>query len=100
MSSCLVLSLPDFTKPFELHFDVSGDGIRAVLMQEKHPISFESMKLHGVERRYSIYDQEMLAIMHALARFWSYLVGGNFVIKIDHNNIKYFMSQHDFKDRQ
>ena len=38
--------------------------------------------------------------MHALAKFWSYLVGGKFVIKTDHNSIKYFMSQRDLNDRQ
>ena len=56
-------------KPFELHCDASGDGIGAILMQEKHPIVFESKKLCGVERNYYIYDREMLAIMHALAKF-------------------------------
>ena len=100
MSSCPVLAIPDFMKPFELHCDASRDGIRAVLMQEKHPIIFERRKLCGVERSYSIYDWEMLAIMHALAKFQPYLVGGKFVIRIDYNNIKYFMSQHDLKDRQ
>ena len=43
---------------------------------------------------------EMLAIMHALAKFRSYLVGGCFVIKTDHNIIKYFMSQRDLNERQ
>ena len=100
MSSCPVLALPDFTKPFELHCDASGDGIGAVLMQEKHPIAFESRKLRGVERSYSVYDREMLAIMHALAKFRSYLVVGRFVIKTDHNSIKYFTSQRDLNDWQ
>ena len=82
MSSCLVLALLDFTKPLELHCDASGDGIGVVLMQEKHPIAFESRKLCGVERSYSIYDREMLAIMHALAKFRSYLVGGKLLSRL------------------
>ena len=40
MSSCPIIALPNFTKPFELHCDASRDGIGAVLMQEKHPIVF------------------------------------------------------------
>ncbi len=100
MSSCPVLAISDFTKPFELHCDASSDGIGAVLMQEKHPIPFGSRKLWEVEKSYFVYDREMLAIMHALAKFQSYLVGGHFVIKTDHNSIKYFMSQRDLNDRQ
>ena len=100
MSSCPVLALPDFTKPFELQCDASGDEIGAILMQEKHPIAFESRKLQGVERSYSIYDKEMLVIMHALAKFRSYLVDGHFVIKTDHNSIKYFMGRRDLNDWQ
>ena len=91
MLSCPVLALSDFTKPFELQCDALGDGIGEVLMQERHPITFKSRKFLGVERSYSIYNREMLSIMHALAKFRSYLVGGRFVIKTDHNSIKYFM---------
>ncbi|XP_059064922.1 uncharacterized protein LOC131856971 [Cryptomeria japonica] len=79
MSSCPVLAIPDFSKPFELQCDASGEGVGAVLMQDKHPIVFESRKLRGVERTYSIYEKEMLAIMHALAKFrqeeWPFLPG-------------------------
>ena len=69
MSSCPVLVLPDFSQPFVLECDASGEGIGVVLMQGGHPIAFESRKLLPHERLYPIYDKEMLAIMHALAKF-------------------------------
>ncbi|WP_369124385.1 ribonuclease H family protein, partial [Actinobacillus pleuropneumoniae] len=53
MSSCPVLALPDFTQPFVLECDASGEGIDAVLMQG-HPIAFESRKLLPHERLYAI----------------------------------------------
>ena len=69
MSSSPVIALPDFMQPFALECDASGEGISAVLMQGGHPLAFESRKLLLHERLYSIYDKEMLAIMHALAKF-------------------------------
>ena len=69
ISSCLVLALPHFSKPFVLACDDSGEGIGAFLMQERLHIAYESRKLQPHERLYSIYDKEMLSIMHALAKF-------------------------------
>eukprot|EP00253_Pinus_taeda_P034573 PITA_34573 len=69
MSNCPVLALLDFTQPFVLECDASGEGIGAMLMQGGHSITFESRKLLPHERLYSIYDKEMLAIMHALAKY-------------------------------
>ncbi|KAE8681992.1 hypothetical protein F3Y22_tig00111277pilonHSYRG00011 [Hibiscus syriacus] len=46
-----VLVLLDFTKPFEVHSDASDFAIGGVLMQEGHPIAFESRKLNDTERR-------------------------------------------------
>jgi len=52
-----------------LECDASGEGIGTIFMQGGHPIAFESQKLLPHERLYSIYDKEMLAIMHALAKY-------------------------------
>ena len=67
-----------------------GEGISAVLMQGGHPIAFESQKLLPHERLYPIYDKEMLAIMHALAKFRQYLVGYRFRVRTDHNSLRFF----------
>jgi hypothetical protein len=93
MSTFPVLALPYFSQPFVLECDASGEGIGAVLMQNRHPIAFESRKLREPEKLYPIYDKEMLAIMHALAKFRQYLVGGRFVVRTDHNNLRYFLEQ-------
>jgi hypothetical protein len=69
MSTCPVLSLPDFSQPFILECVASGAGVGAILMQNRHPIAYESRKMRGPEFLYTIYDKEMLAIMHALSKF-------------------------------
>jgi hypothetical protein len=42
----------------------------------------------------------MLEIMHALTKFRQYLVGSKFVVKTDHNSLKYFLKQKDFNEHQ
>ena len=91
MSSCPVLALPDFSQPFIVECDASREGLGAVLMQNHHSIAFESRKLKYYDCHYSIYDKEMLAILHALTKSRKYLVGSRFKIKTDHNNLKYFL---------
>ena len=38
--------------------------------------------------------------MHALAKFRQYLVGNRFVVRTDHNSLKYFLEQKDLNERQ
>ncbi|KAH9723181.1 Endonuclease [Citrus sinensis] len=70
-----VLALPDHTKPFEVQTDASDFATGGVLMQEGHPIAFESRKLNDMERRYTVQENEMTAIIHCLrqARWQDFL---------------------------
>lgn len=56
-----------------LECDASGVRIGAILRNNQHPISFESQELREMEILYSIYDKEILAIMHSLTKFNQYL---------------------------
>jgi hypothetical protein len=42
MSTYPVLALPYFGIPFTLECDASGEGIGAMLMQNRHPLAYES----------------------------------------------------------
>ena len=64
-----MLELPDHNKVFEVHTNASDFVIGVVLMQERSPIAFESRKLNDTERRYTVQEKEMAAIIHCL-RTW------------------------------
>lgn len=99
MSTCPVLGLLDFSQLFVLECDASSEMIGVVLMQNGHPIAFESRKLRVYKSHYSIYDKEMLTIMHAQAKFRPYLVANWFKFKTDHNNLIFFLDQRELNDR-
>lgn len=58
--------LPDFSKPYEVETDASDFAIGGVLMQEGHSVAFESRKLNDAERRYTVQEKEMTAVVHCL----------------------------------
>jgi hypothetical protein len=48
-SFALVLKFLTFTKPFEIHINVSDFAIGGVLMQNGQPIPFNSKKFYGAQ---------------------------------------------------
>ena len=95
-----ILQIADFAQPFFLVVtDASGSGIGAVLMQNDHPIAFESRKLKPSETNYSVYDKELLAVVHALDIWKHYLMGSEVLIKTDQQAIKHLLNQSTISDR-
>lgn len=91
MITAPVLALPNFSKEFIIETDASGQGIGAVLMQEGHPIAYISKALSDRFQTLSTYEKEMLAILMAIKKWESYLVDRHFVIKTDHQSLKYLL---------
>ncbi len=65
----VVLAYPDFSKVFEIYTDASSKQLGAVLTQENRQIVFVSWKLSTTQRKYSVTEIELLAIVKALKEF-------------------------------
>ena len=91
MLSPTVLALPDFSKTFVIEIDASNTGIGVVLQQDGRPIAFTSKALGPRSQAMLAYEREMLAIVHAIKKWQTYLHGAHFLIRTDHHSLKYFL---------
>lgn len=96
----LVLFLPDHRLLYEVHKDASNFAIEGVLMQEGHPIAYESQKLNNFERRYTVQEKEMTTMVHCLRMWRHYLLGSQFVVKTDNVATSYFQGQKKLSPKQ
>jgi hypothetical protein len=65
----VVLAYPDYSKVFEIYTDASSKQLGAVITQDNRPIAFFGWKLSNMQRKYSISEIELLAIVEALKEF-------------------------------
>lgn len=89
MSKDPVLALPDIGKPFEIQTDASDFALGGVLLQDGHPIAYESRKLNQAERKYAAHEKELLAVVHCLRTWRHYILGSRFVVKTDNTAVSF-----------
>ncbi|GER38202.1 polyprotein [Striga asiatica] len=65
-----------------------------------HPIAYESRKLNDTERRYTVQEKEITAIVHCLRTWRHYLLGSKFVVMTDNVATSYFQSQKKLTPKQ
>jgi len=87
--------------PFEIMCDASDYAVRAVLGQTKdkkhHAIAYASKTLTGAQLNFATTEKELLAVVFAIDKFRSYLVGAKIVVYTDHAALKYFLTKKDAK---
>jgi hypothetical protein len=93
MRTTPIPTLHDFIKTFVLECDAFGREIGAILMQDGCPLAFTNKQMLKRHLGQSIYEKEMLAILHVVDIWCPYLLGKCFQIKTDHQSLTYFLEQ-------
>ncbi|KAB2597246.1 hypothetical protein D8674_000166 [Pyrus ussuriensis x Pyrus communis] len=103
LSTAPVIMPPDWSLPFELMCDASDYAVGAVLGQRvnkvPHVIYYASRTLNDAQLNYSTTEKELLAVVFALEKFRSYLIGTKVIVFSDHAALKYLLTKKDAKPR-
>lgn len=65
-----------------------------------HPIAFINNALAKRHLGMSVFEKRLLAIVHAVEKWRHYLLGRHFVLRTDHQSLKYLLEQRLHNDSQ
>ncbi|XP_042400859.1 uncharacterized protein LOC121990869, partial [Zingiber officinale] len=103
LTTAPVIQAPDWDLPFEIMCDASDFAVGAVLGQRRnkilHAIHYASKTLDAAQVNYSTTEKELLAVVFAIDKFRSYLVGSRIIVYTDHAAIRYLLGKKDAKPR-
>ncbi|CAN6566247.1 unnamed protein product [Malus baccata var. baccata] len=103
LSTAPVIMPPDWSLPFELMCDASDYAVGAILGQRvnkvPHVIYYASRTLNDAQLNYSTTEKELLAVVFALEKFRSYLIGTKVIVFSNHAALKYLLTKKDAKPR-
>ncbi|CAN6560657.1 unnamed protein product [Malus baccata var. baccata] len=103
LTTAPIIVPPYWSLPFELMCDASDYALGAVLGQRKdkkpHVIYYASRTLNDAQLNYSTTEKELLAVVFALDKFRSYLIGTKIIVFTDHAALKYLLTKKEAKPR-
>ncbi|GKE58976.1 reverse transcriptase domain-containing protein, partial [Tanacetum coccineum] len=85
-----IMIAPNWDQPFELMCDASDYAIGVVLGQKT---------MTEAESKYTTIEKEMLAVVYAFKKFWSYFIMNKSIVYTDHSTLKYLFAKKDAKAR-
>eukprot|EP00804_Cyclotella_cryptica_P013866 CCRYP_002396-RA/>CCRYP_002396-RA protein AED:0.37 eAED:0.47 QI:0/0/0/1/0/0/3/0/440 len=83
----VTLAYPDYSQGFEIYTNRSKFQLGAVITQNNRPLAFFSRKLSPMQQKYSVTEQELLAIVETLKEFKGMLWGQQITVYTDHKNL-------------
>jgi hypothetical protein len=99
--SAPIIQPPNWHLPFGIMCDASDYAVGTVLGQSKdkkhYAISYASKTLIGPHLNYTTTEKELLAMVFAIEKFRSYLVGAKVIVYTDHAALKYLLTKKDAK---
>ncbi|KAH9659131.1 hypothetical protein KPL70_023750 [Citrus sinensis] len=103
LTSAPIIQPPDWSLPFEIMCDASNYAVGAVLGQRvgraAHVIYYGSRTLDSAQCNYSTTEKELLAIVFALEKFCSYLLGTKVIVFSNHAALRYLLAKKEAKPR-
>jgi RNase H-like domain found in reverse transcriptase/Integrase zinc binding domain len=105
-ADCLtVIDYKDKASNIYVTTDASDRRTSAVLSfgetwETSRPVTYDSYQLNDAEKNYPVHEKELLAIVKALKKWRSHLLGARFEVFTDHRTLEYFQSQKEMSRRQ
>ena len=93
-----VLAYADYSLPFIVNIDASGDGLGTILYQvqngKERVVAYASRGLRGAEKLYPAHKREFLGLKWAVTdKFHDYLYGQKFEVRTDNNPLTYIFGK-------
>ena len=103
LAGCDIVAHPQDDGQFILDTDAIGTMIGCVLSQvqdgKEKVIAYGSQTLSRTERNYCVTDRELSAVRYFMEYYKQYLLGQKFLVRTDHQALKWLFSLKEPKDR-